>query len=792
MAASGNRRTGLPRQGALELALRWLGRRSLFGKYATTFVALVVAVLVVSGGSEAWFTYSERQAEFLRALSQKADGAEHRVDEFLAAIERQVVAATELSTANLDDRRAAFAAVLDQAPPIAAMTWRDASGKEVLRVRRGDSDSGMVRTLRRTRGVAAAPVHYGAVTFTNEAPQFEMAATEAGGSSAAIVDLRSLSDILGGIRADPGVYAYIVTASGRLIAHSDPALVARAPDLGQLPQVAALAEGRKAGPFGRNLDGVPVLTASALIPQTSWSLFVEAPMHQAMSPFYDFIGRLAALLVLALVLCILAGLVLARRMTVPITALGAGAARLGRGDFTQKIDVRTGDEIEALADEFNRMAEEVQSSYAALEQRVEDRTRDLAQSVRELKALEEVGRALAASLHLAEVLATILSRSVELAGADGGTIYRFDAARQAFVLAQAHGLDPRFVAAIREVRIKTQNLLGEAAQRGAPVQVPHIAEAPNFPLRGATLRAGFQSALIVPLLGSDELFGALILERRKPGQFPANIVALMQTFADQSVLAMRNARLFQQVEDKSKQLALANEHKSLFFANMSHELRTPLNAVLGYAELLRDGIYGDLPERARQVLERIETNGRHLLGLINDVLDIAKIEAGELTLSLADYAMRNVVETVVTSTGSLAAAKGLKVETAVPADLPAGRGDERRLTQVLLNIVSNAIKFTETGGVTIKVDVADDDFVVAVTDTGAGIAPEDQARIFEAFQQVDNTITRQKGGTGLGLSISKRFIAMHGGEISVSSIPGEGSTFRIILPIRVERQSEAA
>jgi signal transduction histidine kinase len=560
-----------------------------------------------------------------------------------------------------------------------------------------------------------------------------------------------------------------------------------------LPQIAALADG-KHGPetTGRSPDGVNVLTAAAQLPKLNWWLFVEAPQNLAMGPFYDFFGRLAGLIAFALFGCIVAGLLLGRRMTVPIKALSEGAARLANGDFSQKIEVHTGDEIEALADEFNRMATQVQESRARLEQKVDDRTRDLAQSVRELQALEEVGRALAASLDVKEVLATILSRSVELAGADGGAIYRFDARRAAFMLAQAHGLDPKFVAAIQEIRIKTSNLLSEVVTRGVPVQVPQIAEATNFPLRGATLRAGFQSALIVPLIGSEELFGALIVERRRAGLFPANRVGLIQTFADQSVLAMRNARLFQQVEDKSKQLALANEHKSLFFANMSHELRTPLNAVLGYAELLQDGLYGELPDRAKGILERIQANGKHLLGLINDILDISKIEAGELSLSLADYSMRNVVETVVASTGSLAAAKHLRVDTEIAADLPIGRGDERRLSQVLLNIVSNAIKFTDTGGVTLAVDAAGGRFDIAIKDTGPGIAPEDQARIFEAFQQVDNTITKQKGGTGLGLSISKRFIDMHGGTISVTSVVGEGATFHISLPVRVERQSEAA
>jgi signal transduction histidine kinase len=266
----------------------------------------------------------------------------------------------------------------------------------------------------------------------------------------------------------------------------------------------------------------------------------------------------------------------------------------------------------------------------------------------------------------------------------------------------------------------------------------------------------------------------------------------MQSFAHQCVLAMNNAYLFHEVEEKGRQLAIASEHKSQFFANMSHELRTPLNAVLGYAELLQDGLYGELPERAKPIIARVQSNGSHLLGLINDILDLSKMEAGEMSLVLEPYSMRNVIETVVGTTGSLAHAKGLKVEQEIAGDLPTGYGDERRLTQVLLNIVSNAIKFTETGGVTIRAKVIEEDFELCVEDTGAGIAPEDQARIFEAFQQADNTSTRIKGGTGLGLSISKRFVDMHGGTISVTSQQGAGSIFRVLIPIRVDEARRAA
>jgi signal transduction histidine kinase len=257
-------------------------------------------------------------------------------------------------------------------------------------------------------------------------------------------------------------------------------------------------------------------------------------------------------------------------------------------------------------------------------------------------------------------------------------------------------------------------------------------------------------------------------------------------------LAIQNARLFREIADKSEQLALASQHKSQFLANMSHELRTPLNAILGYAELLVDGIYGVLPEKAQGVLERVQNNGQHLLALINDVLDLAKIEAGQLTLTIEDYALPEVVCSVVTATEPLATAKGLKFTTDVQDNMPMAHGDARRVSQVLLNLVGNAIKFTDQGEVGITASLANGQFALEVRDTGPGIADADQERIFGEFQQIDNSSTRKKGGTGLGLAISKRMVEIQGGMISVESTLGQGSTFRVVLPVHVEPALEEA
>jgi GAF domain-containing protein len=421
------------------------------------------------------------------------------------------------------------------------------------------------------------------------------------------------------------------------------------------------------------------------------------------------------------------------------------------------------------------------------------RTTELGSSVAELKMLNEVAQAVSSTLDLRSVLSTILTSSLGITWANAGAVFRYSRAERAFRLVEAVGWDEALMRAVRDLRLaESETAMGEAVARRLPVQLANTEQRASNPLRDLTLAAGYHSALIVPLLGAERIFGAIMLLRQESGEFPAETVRLMQTLASQSVLAIQNARLFREIADKSEQLALASQHKSQFLANMSHELRTPLNAILGYAELLVDGIYGALPDRPKGVLERIQNNGKHLLALINDVLDLAKIEAGQLTLTLEDYALPEVVRSVVTATEPLATSKGLNFTATLQDNMPIGHGDARRLSQVLLNLVGNAIKFTETGEVAISASSSNGQFMLSVRDTGAGIADADQDRIFGEFQQVDNTNTRNKGGTGLGLAISKRMVEMQGGTIAVESVLGQGSTFRVVLPIQVDEMMEAA
>jgi signal transduction histidine kinase len=302
----------------------------------------------------------------------------------------------------------------------------------------------------------------------------------------------------------------------------------------------------------------------------------------------------------------------------------------------------------------------------------------------------------------------------------------------------------------------------------------------------------------VPLIRVGQTIGVINLARTEVHPFTHKQIELIETFADQAVIAIENTRLFEEVRTRTRELAktvedleIASQHKNQFVANMSHELRTPLAAILGYAELIQEGFYGALPAKSLDALTRICSNGKHLLGLINTVLDIAKIESGQFTLNMSEYAMESVVETVRAATESLAQNKKLTLTTSVDKSLPVGLGDEQRLTQVLLNLVGNAIKFTDAGGVSIAAGARNGHFAVSVTDTGPGIPLDQQDRIFEQFHQVDSSLTKAKGGTGLGLAIAKKIVEMHGGRIWVESTVGKGSTFQMEIPTRAEFQKRA-
>jgi signal transduction histidine kinase len=782
-------------------------RGRLFRKYVGLFLAVVCVALLTNGLSELWFSYQEHKASLIRIQREQAEAAAAKIGQFIKEIESQVGWTTQLpwSAGTIDQRRFDGLRLLRQVPAITELSQLDASGREQLRVSRLAMDVVGSQTdfskEPKFLEAVAHKVYYGPVYFRRESEPY-MTLALAGtrrdaGVSVAEVNLKLIWDVVSQIKVGQRGQAYVVDSQGRLIAHPDISLVLRNTDLSRLAQVQA-ARGTGSGQGAEQLQtaddiqGRRVLTAYAHVAPLAWLVFVELPVSEAYAPLFSTMERSGVLLMGALAFAFVAGLVLARRMVGPIQALRTGAARIGSGDLAQRISIKTGDELEGLADQFNDMAGRLQESYADLEKKVELRTQELAQSVAELRALGEVSQAVNSTLDLEAVLNTIVSKAVQLSDADAGAIYDYTEERSEFGLRSTYGMEADLIAAIKERHIRIGDRgIGDAASQRAPLQIADLREQPPSELIEVILRAGFRSVLIVPLLGAERVVGALVVRRKRPGEFSKQTVDLLQTFAAQSVLAIQNARLFHEIEDKSRQLEVASQHKSQFLANMSHELRTPLNAILGYTELILDSIYGEVPAKMRSVLERVQSNGKHLLGLINDVLDLSKIEAGQLTLALADYSLKDVVHSVFAAVESLAQEKKIALKVELPNNLPVGHGDERRLTQVLLNLVGNAIKFTDHGEVAIKASAMNGAYTVSVCDTGPGIAPEDQAKIFEEFQQADSSATKKKGGTGLGLSIARRIVEMHGGRIWVESTVGQGATFSISLPVKVEHKAKA-
>jgi signal transduction histidine kinase len=413
------------------------------------------------------------------------------------------------------------------------------------------------------------------------------------------------------------------------------------------------------------------------------------------------------------------------------------------------------------------------------------RTTELTQSVGELRALGEVGQAVSSTLDLDTVLRTIVTRATQLAGADGGAIYEYDEAREKFHLRTAERYADELIDVIRDTPIrKGEGALGQLALQAEPVQIVDIAHDRTYRtrVRDVLLRLGYRSALAIPLVREDHLLGGLVVNRASTGEFAPQTIELLKTFGTQSALAIQNARLFREIEQKSRELEVASRHKSEFLANMSHELRTPLNAIIGFSEVLAERMFGEVNPKQAEYLADILESGRHLLSLINDILDLSKIEAGRMELDLGDFSLPSAIENAVTLVRERAHRRGITLELALDERVGRVRADERKVKQVLLNLLTNALKFTPEGGrISVNARVRDGVAEVCVTDTGIGISAQDQATVFEEFRQV-GAMSRSVEGTGLGLAISRKFIELHGGRIRVTSEVGVGSTFAFTLP----------
>jgi len=710
-----------------------------------------------------------------------------------------------MAAAVSEQREIEFTRLLRNVPAITDIWHLDSTGRERLSVSRValdavDSGRDFSKTPEFQEG-RAGKTFYSAVFFRNESePHMKLAvAPEEKPAEVTVVEinLRSIWDVVSRIQVGRAGYAYVVDSQGHLIAHPDISVVLQKRDLSNIPQVKAARSLAANEPAARpsvsvqtGLQGGEVLVAHAALAALGWIVFLEQPADEAFAPLRTKIALGAVIMLLGLGVAVLASAFLARRMVAPIRRLQEGAARVGRGELDHRIDIRTGDELESLAQEFNRAAAQVQDSQRNLEQKVEERTEELTRSVAELRALGDVVQAVNSSLDLQQVLVTIVTRAVQLSQAREGTIYELDETSGVFEPRANFGASDTMIEALRESRIRIgDTAVGRCAQERMPIQLADVGEGTGYRLRDLLLREGIRSVLAVPLLREERVIGALVIRRTEAGEFPQPVVALLQTFAAQSVLAIQNARLFEEIREKGEELAAASQHKSQFLANMSHELRTPLNAIIGVTEMLLEDARDLKRDDEIEPLDRVIRAGRHLLALINDILDLSKIEAGKMELHLESFPMAPLIEDVIKTIQPLAEKNGNKLVASCPAEVGSMCADQTRVRQALLNLASNANKFTEHGTVTIgaqrRREEGHDWVTMTVADTGIGMTPEQMGRLFQEFMQADATTTRKYGGTGLGLAISRRFCQMMGGDITVESELDRGSTFTIRLPAEV-------
>jgi signal transduction histidine kinase/CheY-like chemotaxis protein len=514
---------------------------------------------------------------------------------------------------------------------------------------------------------------------------------------------------------------------------------------------------------------------------------------------------IVALTILVILAITLTSVIITRKyISGPLLKLQNSAGLIASGNLEAPIDTTSQDEIGYLAKDLNVMRgsikgligelreskEKLEEYSRTLEQRVEARTRELTDALNELRALGEVGRAVSSTLDLPTVLTSVVSHAVELSGSDAGAIYEYDETTEEFHLRASHQMEEQLAQALRLNPIRFgSGTVGRAAAIAAPVQVTDILdeqESSATRTRSILRDVGYRSLLAIPLLREGRVMGGLSVYRREAGNFSKEVVNLLQTFATQSVLAIQNARLFREIEDKSRQLEVASRYKSEFLANMSHELRTPLNAIIGYSEMLEEEA-ADLGQKTFiPDLQKINGAGKHLMSLISNILDLSKIEAGKMDLYLENFEIVPMIKEVIATVKPLIEKNANTLQLHYADGLGQMRSDVTKLRQMLFNLLSNASKFTERGTITLRVDRESANgsgwVSFSVSDTGIGMTPEQTSKLFQAFTQADTSTTRKYGGTGLGLAISQKFCHLMGGEITIESAVGQGSTFKVRLP----------
>ncbi len=727
--------------------------------------------MITSGLVEIYFRYLESREQLAAVQKEVATGAAIKIERFVQEIHNTLKGATKSREIAPKGLTAEFRFELEKllliAPAVTEALALDENGairvqasrlRTVLPEAKRDLSTAPPFLQAKQGKSYFGPVHFvrGSEPYMTIAVPIERFAGDVIGVLQAEVNLKYIGDVVSAITVGKAGYAYAVTRTGELIAHPDISLVLQRRNVALLDQVKAAFQTSpgKAAPnaiIAENLQGKNVLASFALIPGLDWAVIIERPVEEAYETLYASMMRTSTLFLIGLGMALIASWFLARRVVRPVRILREGVERIGTGDLGYRLDLKTGDEIEVLADEFNKMTTQLQESYSNLEQKVEDRTRELTESLEQQTATSEILRVISSSpTDIQPVLDAVAESAARLCDATNAQIYRVEG--NVLRLAACHGSLP----ATEEIPITRGSLAGRAVLDRQTFHIHDMAAEieTEFPeSKERQRRFGHRTVLSTPLLREGVPLGVIGIRRTEVRPFTDKQIALLKTFADQAVIAIENTRLFQEI---------------------------------GFTRIVLRRTGAQIPDLQKENLQKVLISSEHLLNLINGLLDLSKIEAGRMEVYAETFRLSDVVRMATSTVEPMLKDGRVRLVTEIAPDIPPLKTDREKLKQAVLNLLSNAAKFTEKGEIKVAAWRENGNVKLSVSDSGIGMKREALDYIFEEFRQADMSSTRRYGGTGLGLAIVKKFINLMGGEIGVESEAGKGSKFTITIPINLK------
>jgi len=779
-------------------------RGRLVRDYFLISVVLIGGGLITSGLVEIYYRYHENRDQLGQLQKEIAAGAAFKIEHFVQEIHNVLKGATKSRDIAPKGLTPEFRFELEKllliAPAVTEAIALNENGiiqvqasrlRTVLPDAKKDLSSAVPFKVARKGKSYFGPVYFvrGSEPYMTIAVPIERFAGDVIGVLQAEVNLKYIGDVVSSITIGKAGYAYAVSRSGELIAHPDISLVLQRRNVRDLAVVkGAFADTSRtsgAATIAPNIQGKEVLSSFALIRDFDWAVIVERPLEEAYEALYASMLRTSVLALIGLGMALFASYFLARRVIRPVRVLSEGVERIGAGDLGFQLNLKTGDEIEVLADQFNKMTSQLQESYVNLEHKVEDRTRELTESLEQQTATSEILGVIASSpTDIQPVLDVIAERAARLCDADDAIIFRVVGDHHQRVAKYGSIPAPDFPVPI------TRGFPGGRAIVDRQTIHIHDIEAlidtEYSDVKPIQKEIGQRTVLATPLLREGIAIGAIVIRRLYVLLFSDKQIALLKTFADQAVIAIENVRLFQELEEKNDQLEAANKHKSQFLANVSHELRTPLNSIIGFTRLVLRKTEGQIEKLQKENMQKVLISSEHLLNLINGLLDLAKIESGKMEAYVETFKLDDIMRMATTTVEPMLKNGRVKLITEIAPDLPPLKTDRDKLKQSVLNLLSNAVKFTEKGEIKVAAWRDNGSLKLTVSDTGIGMKKEALDLIFDEFRQADMSSTRRYGGTGLGLAIVRRFINLLGGEIAVESEEGQGSKFTITMPMELK------